>query len=256
MDDWKNAAILPIPKKGNLKVCDNWRRISLLDVVGKVFARIIHSRLQNAAEDILSDSQCGFRQGRGCTDMIFVVRQLVEKTLEHDYSLFILSVNLRKAYDSVPRNALWKVLQKYGIPPTMLNIIKSFHNGMQASIRVTSSSSSSGSLEECNGLRQGCTLAPTLFNLYFNAVVNTWRNQNPQVGIRLKYKHGRKLIGDRTAKSRLNSTIFSESQFADDAELYSVTHTAFEDTTRAFRGIQMGSNSEYTEDEGYGYWGW
>ena len=126
VDDWKNAAILPIPKKGNLKVCDNWRGISLLDVVGKVFGRIIHSRLQNAAEDILPDSQCGFRQGRGCTDMIFVARQLVEKTLEHDYSLYILFVDLRKAYDSVPRNALWKVLQKYGIPPTMLNIIKSF----------------------------------------------------------------------------------------------------------------------------------
>lgn len=125
VDDWKNAEIIPIPKKGALKVCDNWRGISLLDVVGKVFARIVQSRLQRTAEGLLPDSQCGFRPGRGCADMIFVARQLVEKTLEHNDSLFILFVDLRKAYDSVPRSALWEVLRKYGIPPTMLNIIKS-----------------------------------------------------------------------------------------------------------------------------------
>ena len=167
--------------------------------------------------------------------MIFVARQLIEKTLEHNDSLFILFVDLRKAYDSVPRSALWKVLQKCGIPPTMLNIIKSFHNGMQASVRVVSSTSvSSSSFSVCNGLRQGCTLAPTLFNLYFNAMVSNWRSQCPQAGVELKYKHGRKLVGDRTAKSRLSTATCTESQFADDAALYTTSRAAFEDTTRTF----------------------
>ena len=97
---------MQIPKKRNLKVCDNWRGISLLDVVGKVFARIVQGRLRETAEGLLTDSQCGFRSGRGCADMIFVARQLIEKTLEHNDSLFILFVVLRKAYDSVPRSAL------------------------------------------------------------------------------------------------------------------------------------------------------
>ena len=60
--DWKDAVIVPIPKKGDLKDCDNWRGISLLDVVGKVFARVIQERLQQLAEEILPDSQCGFRK--------------------------------------------------------------------------------------------------------------------------------------------------------------------------------------------------
>ena len=77
--DWCNALIVPIPKKGNLKVCDNWRGISLLDVVGKVLGRVVQDRLKLIAEDVLPDSQCGFRAGRGCIDMIFVARQLVEK---------------------------------------------------------------------------------------------------------------------------------------------------------------------------------
>ena len=72
--------IVPIPKKGDLSDCKNWRGISLLDVVGKVTARILPDRLQQLAEEELPESQCGFHKGRGCTDMIFAVRQLVEKT--------------------------------------------------------------------------------------------------------------------------------------------------------------------------------
>ena len=79
VSDWCNALIVPIPKKGNLNVCVNWRGISLLDVVGKVLGRVIQDRLKLIVEDVLSDSQCGFKTSRGCIDMIFVARQLVEK---------------------------------------------------------------------------------------------------------------------------------------------------------------------------------
>ena len=51
--DWKDAGIVPIPKKGNLKWCDHWRGISLLDVVGKVFARVLQERLQTIADGVL-----------------------------------------------------------------------------------------------------------------------------------------------------------------------------------------------------------
>ena len=86
------------------------------------------------AENILPESQSGFRKGCGCEDMIFVARQLVEKAREHGKSLYVLFVDLRKAYDSVPRQALWKVLEKYGVPVKMLNVIKSFHKGMHAEV--------------------------------------------------------------------------------------------------------------------------
>ena len=91
VEDWKNAEIVPIPKKGNMKVCDNWRGINLLDVVGKLFARIVQERLQTLAENILPESQCGFRSSRGCIDMIFVARQLVEKACRaQPISIFIV----------------------------------------------------------------------------------------------------------------------------------------------------------------------
>ena len=112
VSDWRDAVIVPIPKKGNLRLCDNWRGISLLDVAGKLFASIIQTRMQSSAEEVLPDSQCGFRCGRGCNDMIFVAHQLIDKTIEHDDELCVLFVDLRKAYNSIPRLALWSVLEK------------------------------------------------------------------------------------------------------------------------------------------------
>ena len=57
--------MVPVPKKGNLSSCVNWRGISLLDVVGKVFTKIIQQRLQAIVEELI------FGCNRGCTDMIF-----------------------------------------------------------------------------------------------------------------------------------------------------------------------------------------
>ena len=85
--EWRDALLVPIPKKGDLTQCDNWRGISLLDVMGKVFTKVIQMRLQKVAEEVLPDSQCGFRVGRGCADMIFCARQLMEKAREHNTTL-------------------------------------------------------------------------------------------------------------------------------------------------------------------------
>ena len=57
--EWADAVLVPIPKKGNLKSCDNWRGIALLDVVGKIVASILQERLQKLAEDVFPESQCG-----------------------------------------------------------------------------------------------------------------------------------------------------------------------------------------------------
>ena len=67
----------------------------------------------------------------------------------------MMLIDLKKAYDSVPRSALWSILVKCGVLPIMLNIIKSFHEGMEVSVRV--GGTFTGSIEVRNGLRQGCT---------------------------------------------------------------------------------------------------
>ena len=170
--DWANALLVPIPKKGDLTLCDNWRGIALLDVVGKVMARVVQGRLQQLAENVLPESQCGFRRGRGCTDLIFTVGQLIEKSNEHRAKVFLIFIDLCKAYDSIPREALWTALAKPGIPDSLLGIIRAFHQGMKAAVRIDKTL-----LEEFdvnNGLRQGCCMAPALFNLYACLVTERW----------------------------------------------------------------------------------
>ena len=187
---WRDAVIVPIPKKDDLRCCDNWRGISLLDVVGKIMARILKERLEVVADRILPEFQCGFRKGRGCIDMIFVARQLIEKVREHNEALYILFVDLKKAYDSIPRQSLWKALEKCGVPPRMLAVVKSFHEGMHAEVRIGSDTTEK--FEVRNGLRQGCTIAPLLFNIYFSGVVANWRGEWAGEGVNVLYKIGRK----------------------------------------------------------------
>nr|VZI51341.1 unnamed protein product [Spirometra erinaceieuropaei] len=76
--DFKDATIVHLYKrKGNRQVCDNHRGISLLNIAGKIFVRILLNRLNNQLEQgLLPESQCGFRRHRGTTDMIFAARQL------------------------------------------------------------------------------------------------------------------------------------------------------------------------------------
>ena len=238
VSDWRNAEIVLIPKKGDLRSCDNWRGISLLDVVGKVLARVLQGRLQAVAEDVLPDSQCGFRRGGGCSDMVFTARQLMEKAVEHDSELYVLFVDLRKAYDSIPGSALWLVLRNLGIPPKLLGLVQSLHEGMEARVRLPNVVTDNINVR--NGLRQGCTLAPTLFNLYFSAVVSSWRRQSSVPGVRVRYRVGRKLVGDRTAKSRLVSTDVTESQFADDAALYTTSLSHLETMANEFVSCASG----------------
>ena len=90
--------------------------ISLLGVAGKLLARIIQDHLPSLVEDTLPNSQCKFRSGRGCIDMMFVARQLMEKSIEHESDLYILFVDHHKAYDSVTHLAVWKVMERLNVP--------------------------------------------------------------------------------------------------------------------------------------------
>ena len=205
----------PIPKRENLSSCDNWRGISLLDVVGKVMARLLQERLQLVAEIELPESQCGFRKGRGCSDMTFTLRQLVEKSIEHQSKQSITFVDLRKAYDSIPCTALWRILEKLGVPKIVVNLVKSFHNGMKAQLSINGELLEE-KIDVNNGLRQGCTMAPTLFNLYACLVMvrwTAWMEDVEGAGTCLLYKFARKLF--RRSTREANQTQMRDCQFAD-----------------------------------------
>ena len=130
----RDAKIVTLFKnKGDRSDCNNYRGISILSsVVGKVFARVVLTRLQILAGRIYPESQCGFRSGRSTVDMIFSVRQLQEKCREQQQPLYLAFIDLTKAFDLVSRTGLFKLFEKINCPPKLLSIITSFHVNMQA----------------------------------------------------------------------------------------------------------------------------
>nr|VZI39845.1 unnamed protein product [Spirometra erinaceieuropaei] len=194
--DFKDANIVHLYKrKGNRQVCDNHRGISLLNIAGKIFARILLNRLNNHLEQgLLPESQCGFRRHRGTTDMIFAARQLQEKCQEMRTHLYSTFVDLTKAFDTVNREGLWKIMQKFGCPERFTQMVRQLHDGMMA--RVTDNGAVSEAFSVTNGVKQGCVLAPTLFSLMFSAMLmDAYRDERP--GIRIAYRTDGHLLNRR-----------------------------------------------------------
>ena len=103
----------------------------LLEVSYKIVAIIIHHRLQPIVKELDHETQCGFRQDRGCMDAVFTVKIAMEKRREHQQETWILFLDLVKAFDRAPRELLWKVLLKYGVPSKLVSVIKSLHLNFQ-----------------------------------------------------------------------------------------------------------------------------
>ena len=112
--DWKDSLIITLHKnKGDRADCGNSRGISLLSVASKILAKILLKRLiKHVTENLMPETQCGFRQNRSTSDMIFVARQTLEKCREQYKDLHVCFVDLPKAFDTVDRPMLWEILRR------------------------------------------------------------------------------------------------------------------------------------------------
>ena len=90
-DDWKRSLLVPVLKKGDPTVLDNFRGISLQSIAGKVYSLILRSHLTDWAESVLSEARCGFRRGRGCNNAIFCLKTLYEKAAKKHKSVYTLA---------------------------------------------------------------------------------------------------------------------------------------------------------------------
>ena len=161
--EWKEGYLVKFPKKGDMQDCNNYRGITLLSVPGKVLNRVILDRLKTGVDAKLSDHQAGFRKDRSCTDQIATLRIIVEQSMEWDSSLYINFVDYEKAFDSLDRDTLWKLLQHYGIPNKLISLIRNSYEDMAC--RVIHAGQLTDSFMVKTGVRQGCLLSPFLFLL-------------------------------------------------------------------------------------------
>jgi len=116
--------IVKLPKKGNLRECTNWRVITLLPVISKIFGRVLITRIKKGVDNILRKEQAGFRESRSTIDQIFTLRNILEQVNEWNATLYTHFVDFEKAFDSIHRESLWNIMSIYGIPEELISLTK------------------------------------------------------------------------------------------------------------------------------------
>ena len=167
--EWTQSLVIPLPKKGNLKLCQNYRTISLISHPSKVMLRIILNRLKSKAEELLADEQAGFRAGRSTVEQIFNCRVMMEKHLQHQRELFHNFIDFKKAFDRVWHDGLWQVLRGFNIEEGLVQVIQELYR--DASSAVLLNGQIGNFFKTTVGVRQGCLLSPVLFNLFLEKIM-------------------------------------------------------------------------------------
>ncbi|VDP76263.1 unnamed protein product [Schistosoma mattheei] len=168
--DWKEGHLIKIPKK-DLSTCENYRGITLLSIPGKVFNRVLLNRMKDAVDAQLRDQQAGFRKDRSCTDRITTLRIMVEQSIEWNSSLYTNFIDYEKAFDSVGRRTLWKLLRHYEVPEKIVNITRNSYDGLQC--KVVYRGQLTDAFQVSTGNRQGCLLSPFLFLFVVDWIMKT-----------------------------------------------------------------------------------
>ena len=175
-EDWKKGLLVKPPKKGDLSQCNNWRVIML----GKVLSIIILERLKTTLDKTLRDEQAGHRQDGSCTDHIATMRIIIEQSLEWQSPLYSVFVDFQKAFDSVDREAIWKLMQHYGFPPKYIAIIQQLYE--DATCQVIHEGMLTDPFQVQAGVCQGCILSPTIFLLVVDWIMRqSTKGQKPGI---------------------------------------------------------------------------
>ena len=166
---WTTSLILPIHKKGPKSDLGNYRGISLMSCLSKFFTAVLNNRLTDWAlkRQIFSPSQLGFLKGNRTSDAHIILANLIDKyCFKNNSKIYSCFVDFEKAFDKIPRDKLIKKLELLGITGKFLNIITTMYKDDQARIKIGQRMTPTVSVTQ--GVRQGCVLSPTLFNLFIS----------------------------------------------------------------------------------------
>jgi hypothetical protein len=167
--EWLQGIICPIYKKGERTICSNYRPITILNIVYKIFTIILNNRLAKIVESKLSDVQSGFRPNRSTLDNIFIVNQTFEKCYEYSIDLHNIFIDYTQAFDSIKRNKVLECLNQYNIPTKLQKLIALTLTGTNAIVKINNEFTDKFDVQ--TGVKQGYPLSATLFSIAMDCIL-------------------------------------------------------------------------------------
>ena len=222
-DTWLEGSIIPLYKnKGDPKDPNNYRPITILSCLGKLFTSILNSRLTKYLDsnNILDENQAGFRSGYSCSDHLFTLHALIEIHKKQKRKLYCAFIDFSQAFDRVWRVGLWHKLLQNSINGKFYDVIHNMYQNIKSSVFYNGSKSNTF-MSTC-GVRQGENLSPMLFALFLNDL-QSYLNTHGVVGVELN-DHT-----DLTPWLKLMIMLY-----ADDTILLSDTPTDFQNSLNLF----------------------
>ena len=150
--------------------CENYKPICLISHASKVMLKVLLNRLKPEAENIIAEEQSGFRPGRSTAEQIFNLRIICERYLQHQQDLYHVFVDFKKAFDRVWHKAFWATLNHYNINTKLTGVIQGLYR--KATSAVYHNNEIGDWFNTNVGVRQGCLLSPTLFNIYLERIMD------------------------------------------------------------------------------------
>ena len=168
-EDFLEMVMVPIEKKKGATKCSDFRTIGLISHAAKVLLRVLNRRLYARLDQDMGEEQFSFRKGRGTRDAIGVMRMIGERYAEKGREVCVCFVDMEKAFDRVDWVILLKELRNRGVDWKERRLLLNLYMRQKAVIRVKAGESKGVKLGR--GVRQGCCLSPTLFNIYLESMI-------------------------------------------------------------------------------------
>lgn len=209
-DQWGINNIIPTPKKGDLSLVKNYRGIALSTMISKLCNKMILNRIRPKIDEHLRANQNGFRPGRSTIGQILALRRLIEGIRSKNLTAVFTFIDFSKAFDSINREKMFKILKAYGVPPNLLKTIIAMYTNTTA--KVISPDGETDLFEINMGVLQGDTLAPFLFVIVLDyAMRKAIQGKEENYGFTIEPRKSR----------RIPAKTITDLDFADDIALIS-----------------------------------
>lgn len=180
---WRGGVVVPIWKRGERREPGNYRGVTMTSTGYKIYANILNRRLVKEMDEQEGwcRTQAGFRKGRGTVENVKILKHIIGRKIERKKKVWAFFMDLKGAFDRVDRKVLWDMMRKRGVSEGLIDRVREVYEETWCVVRVGQKMSKKFWVE--NGVRQGCPMSPTLFNIYMADIEEELKKRNGGVKV-------------------------------------------------------------------------